>query len=162
MEECKLWLTTILDKYDPDKGSKAISYFSVITKNWFIHKVKKNATKVRREINFDDINHGLEQKFLSEDEIYITQREYNEFWGSFKEEVSSWHELNLKPNERKVLKAIDILFESSDDIEIFNKKAVYLYLRELTGLNTKQVVSSLTKLRSRYKTFRSDWNDGKI
>tara|TARA_R110000824_G_scaffold185997_9_gene367086 strand:- start:1223 stop:1906 length:684 start_codon:yes stop_codon:yes gene_type:complete len=162
MEECKLWLTTILDKYDPDKGSKAFSYFSVITKNWFIHKVKKNATKVRREINFDDINHGLEQKFLSEDEIYITQREYNEFWGSFKEEVSSWHELNLKPNERKVLKAIDILFESSDDIEIFNKKAVYLYLRELTGLNTKQVVSSLTKLRSRYKTFRSDWNDGKI
>ena len=151
-----------LDKYDPDKGSKAFSYFSVITKNWFIHKVKKNATKVRREINFDDINHGLEQKFLSEDEIYITQREYNEFWGSFKEEVSSWHELNLKPNERKVLKAIDILFESSDDIEIFNKKAVYLYLRELTGLNTKQVVSSLTKLRSRYKTFRSDWNDGKI
>jgi len=162
MEECKLWLTTILDKYDPDKGSKAFSYFSVITKNWFIHKVKKNATKVRREINFDDINHGLEQKFLSEDEVYITQREYDEFWGSFKEEVSSWHTLNLKPNERKVLKAIDILFDSSDDIEIFNKKAVYLYLRELTGLNTKQVVSSLTKLRARYKTFRSDWNDGKI
>ena len=37
-EECKIWLTTILDKYDPDKGSKAFSYFSVITKNWFIHK----------------------------------------------------------------------------------------------------------------------------
>ena len=35
-DECKIWLMTILDKYDPSKGSKAFSYFSVITKNWFI------------------------------------------------------------------------------------------------------------------------------
>ena len=35
-EDCKIWLTTILDKYDPNKGSKAFSYFSVVTKNWFI------------------------------------------------------------------------------------------------------------------------------
>ena len=42
-EECKIWLTTILDKFDPEKNSKAFSYFSVITKNWFIHKVKKNS-----------------------------------------------------------------------------------------------------------------------
>ena len=31
-DECKTWLTTILDKYDPSKGSKAFSYFSVVTK----------------------------------------------------------------------------------------------------------------------------------
>jgi hypothetical protein len=37
-DDCKIWLTTILDKYDPTKGSKAFSYFSVVTKNWFIHK----------------------------------------------------------------------------------------------------------------------------
>jgi len=162
MEECKLWLTTILDKYDPDKGSKAFSYFSVITKNWFIHKVKKNATKTRRELNFDDINSGLEQRYLSNDEGYVSEREHQEFWLLFKEEMSTWHQLKLKENERKVLKAIDVLFNSSDDIEIFNKKAVYLYLRELTGLNTKQVVNSLNKLRIKYRNFRSDWNDGKI
>ena len=71
-------------------------------------------------------------------------------------------EETLKQNERKVLKAVDVLFNSSEDIEIFNKKAVYLYLRELTGLNTKQVVSSLNKLRARYRNFKSDWNEGKI
>ena len=37
-EECKIWLITVLDKFNPDKGSKAFSYFSVITKNWFIQK----------------------------------------------------------------------------------------------------------------------------
>jgi hypothetical protein len=52
--------------------------------------------------------------------------------------------------------------ESCDDIEIFNKKAIYLYLREITGLNTKQVVNNLNKMRVRYRTFRIKWNSGDI
>ena len=55
-----------------------------------------------------------------------------------------------------------VLFESKDDIEIFNKKAIYLYLREITGLNTKQVVNSLNKFREHYRDFKSDWENGKI
>ena len=47
-DECKIWLTTILDKFDPEKGYKAFSYFSVITKNWFIQKVKKNTKRLLR------------------------------------------------------------------------------------------------------------------
>ena len=52
---------------------------------------------------------------------------------------------NLKPNEKSVLEAVKVLLNNIEDIEIFNKKAVYLYLRELTGLNTKQVVNNLNK-----------------
>ena len=54
-DECKVWLTTILDKFDPDKGSKAFSYFSVITKNWFIHKVKKNTLRSKRETQLESL-----------------------------------------------------------------------------------------------------------
>ena len=54
-DECKIWLMTILDKYDASKGSKAFSYFSVITKNWFIHKVKKQQKRNKREVDFDNI-----------------------------------------------------------------------------------------------------------
>ena len=41
-DECKFFLITILEKFDPSKGYKAFAYFSVVTKNWFIHKVKTN------------------------------------------------------------------------------------------------------------------------
>ena len=78
-DECKIWLTTILDKYDPNKGSKAFSYFSVITKNWFIHRVKKNSQKTKREINYDDITKDLEQEHLSARNPYETRREDAEF-----------------------------------------------------------------------------------
>ena len=62
-DECKIWLMTILDKYDPSKGSKAFSYFSVITKNWFIAKVKKTAIQLRREANFEDISKSGKTNF---------------------------------------------------------------------------------------------------
>ena len=77
-------------------------------------------------------------------------------------EIDSWDTGNLKPNEKKVLEAVRTVLDNSDNIEIFNKKAVYLYLREITGLNTKQVVNNLNKLRVKYRNFKSDWNKGKI
>ena len=54
-DDCKVWLTTILAKYDPNRGSKAFSYFSVITKNWFIHQVKKNSKRNQREVEYDKV-----------------------------------------------------------------------------------------------------------
>ena len=159
-DECKIWLMTILDKYDPSKGSKAFSYFSVITKNWFIHKVKRQQKRNKREVDYDNISKRFEEEFLSTSESYLSNREENEFWNSFYGELKSWDASTMKENDLKVYKAINILFESKEDIEIFNKKAIYLYLREITGLNTKQIVNSLKKFRKRYNNFRDDWENG--
>ncbi len=161
-DECKIWLTTILDKYDPSKGSKAFSYFSVITKNWFIHKVKKHSTQIRREVRFDDVAKELEERYASSDNAYAKQREEMEFWQHLWTEIEVWEGELLKPNEKKVLYAVKHLLSHSDEIEIFNKKAIYLYLRELTDLNTKQVVNNLNKLRLRYRGFKTRWTNGEI
>ena len=161
-DDCKVWLTTILDKYDPNKGSKAFSYFSVVTKNWFIHKVKHNARRARREIFIEDMLNELDEDIISKEKHYDELREEEEFWNNFFQELSEWDADMLKENEKKVLQAVKIIFESSNDIEIFNKKAIYLYLREITGLNTKQVVNNLNKLRKKYKVFKNKWERGEI
>jgi DNA-directed RNA polymerase specialized sigma subunit len=161
-DECKIWLTMILDKYDPNKGSKAFSYFSVITKNWFIHKVKKNSMQLKREIHLQDIVRHEKHSTLIADHGYYRKRKEEEFWRSLWQEIDSWDTINLKENEKKVLEAVKILFSNTEDIEIFNKKAIYLYLREITGLNTKQVVNNLNKLRNKYRNFKEKWNKGEI
>jgi len=161
-QECKVWLTTILDKYDPNKGSKAFSYFSVITKNWFIHKVKKTSTRNKRETGFENITGEIEQKYLSSYNPYPRHREEKEFWLFLWQEIDTWDTGTLKENEKKVLEAIKILLSSPDEIEIFNKKAIYLYIREITGLNTKQVVNNLNKMRVKYRVFKGKWNRGDI
>jgi len=162
-DECKVWLTTILEKYDPNKGSKAFSYFSVITKNWFIHKVKKNAKRARTEVLYDELPKAIENERLVTHNKYHKQREEKEFWISLWVEIDHWDTGNLKENEKKVLEAVKILLNSIDEDDmIYNKKAIYLYLRELTGLNTKQVVNNLNKLRAKYRIFKKNWNEGKI
>jgi len=160
--ECKVWLTTILDKFDKSKGYKAFSYYSVITKNWFIHEVKKNKTRRRRELLIDDISSAIEEKYVTTENNFLNDLEKREFWLALTNEISSWHSVQMKPTELKVYKAVKILLENPDDIEIFNKKAIYLYLRELTGLNTKQVVNNLNKLRVKYKNFKSEWDKGNV
>ena len=160
--ECKVWLTTILDKYDPKRGSKAFSYFSVITKNWFIHKVKKNTKRLKREVPYEDAELELETNFIDPGDQYYQETVAKEFWEKLWVEINSWDVEFEKEAERKVYEAIKVVLSSVDDIEIFNKKAIYLYLRELTGMNTKQVVTHLNKMRTRYKDFKKDWDDGKI
>ena len=159
-EECKVFLTTILDKYDTNRGSKAFSYFSVITKNWFIHKVKKNNNK--KEVYLEDIKESSGEEELIYEDSYLATREKEEFWVALESEMSSWFDRRLKENELKVYKAILVLFEESENIEIFNKKAIYLYMREITGLNTKQVVNNLKRFRNKYREFRTKWHNGSI
>ena len=161
-DECKIWLTTILDKYDPNKGSKAFSYFSVITKNWFIHKVKKTTLENKREVKFDQIPKNVEIRQFTVVNEYESKRIEKEFWMGFWEEVNSWETTNMKPNEEKVYEAIRLIFSNPDRIDIFNKKAIYFYIREITGLNTKQVVNNLNKMRVKYRVFKKKWDKGDL
>ena len=160
--ECKVWLTTILEKYDPNKGSKAFSYFSVITKNWFIHKVKQTTKRNQREVDYEDALKEVDPDKIVCYNEWENNQQNKEFWEKLWIEIDGWGTNDMKESEKKVFEAVKILLSSVDEIEIFNKKAIYLYLRELTGMNTKQVVSQLNKMRRKYKLFKSDWDCGKI
>lgn len=161
-DECKIWLITILDKYDVNRGSKAFSYFSVVTKNWFIHKVKRTKKRLQTEVFMEDVLNEADENLVSEEPSYYDKRSEVEFWMSLNNEIDTWDSFMIKENEKKVLMAVRILLDSADQIEIFNKKAIYLYLREITGLNTKQVVNNLNKLRKRYRTFKTKWENSEI
>jgi len=161
-DDCKVWLTTILNKYDPNRGSKAFSYFSVITKNWFIHKVKKNAQAARREINIDDAMRSTNQTFIVEKNRYEITREKAEFWNALLTFVKTLEKNNSvikNDNDRKVINSIEYMLENMEKIEILNKKAIYLYLREMTGLTTKQLAPTLRKIKIEYKCFITEWNN---
>ena len=165
-DDCKNWLITVLNNFDPEKGSKAFTYFSVVSKNWFIAEVKKTSKKAKRETH-------LEEFFLTQTEqsnitsiqqlvvhnTYVEDRNKNEFFLHLNKEIQGWKKMPLRENEVKTIQAIEILFNEANNIEIFKKKAIYLYIREITGLNTKQVVSSLNKVRKRYAEFKKEWDD---
>jgi len=159
-DECKLHLIMILDKYDPNRGSTAFAYFSVVTKNWFIQKAKKTKKRMQTEVGSEEkIKESLHPNLVTMNPSE-ENREKREYWEYLLEEIEYWKKLPLKTNELEVLLAIEHLMENIDEIEIFNKKAIYLYMREITGLSTKQIVSCLSKIRKQYRKFKSDWEMG--
>tara|TARA_R110002124_G_scaffold271966_1_gene440948 strand:- start:177 stop:860 length:684 start_codon:yes stop_codon:yes gene_type:complete len=161
-DDCKIWLTTILGKFNPDQGTKAFSYFSVVTKNWFTHKAKKQTQKNKREISYNSMIREVEAVTSENKKDFYEELEDRQFWLTLFSEVKSWKTSNLKPNEEKVINAVITIMDNVEQIEIFNKKAIYLYMREITGLNTKQIVSSLNKIRKKYRTFKQKWDRGEI
>ena len=120
--DCKVWLTTILNKYDPNKGSKAFSYFSVVTKNWFIHKIKRTKKRLKTEVFMEDVLNELDEDLISDEPTYYEKRSEIEFWRSLNTEIDTWDSFMIKENEKKVLMAVRILLDSAEQIEIFNKR----------------------------------------
>ena len=119
-DECKIWLTTILDKYDTTKGSKAFSYYSVITKNWFIQNVKKTNKERKREVLIDDAEKELEEASESEPNDYergghtdmfpgiylYIESEVKNTWCPIKEKEFKRHFETLEENRNRKLEQI--------------------------------------------------------
>lgn len=157
--ECLTHLYEMIPKYNPDRGTKGFSYFNVVAKNWFIARTreKNKRNKLESEL-FYDLDHEVVRSdpsfMISPHEALLEERE---MWAKFYEELDSWRDVLTKKSERQVLEAVIILMKNSDCVSIYNKKAVYLYLRELTGLNTKQVVINLKKIKSLYARWRDEY-----
>lgn len=160
-EDCKVFLVTILEKFDVEKGYKAFTYFSVITKNWFIAETKKRKKKLQKEVALDVSDTMMDEKLIVRN-TYIQDRTKAEFIEVLHEEIVWWKEETSSTQDKKILEAVEVLFESVEQIDIFNKKAVYVYLREITGFSTKQITSSLTKVRKKYRNLRAEWDNGEI
>jgi hypothetical protein len=115
---------------------------------------------MKREAKYDEISKKVEIEYLSTFNDYEEERNKDEFMSGFLSEVHNWeNKFTLKENEKKILEAIKILFRDAEDIEIFNKKAIYLYIREMTNLNTKQILNNLKRFRGEYSSYKKKWNE---
>ena len=62
-----------------------------------------------------------------------------------------------KPKDRKVCDAINILFKRRENLEIFNKKALYIYIREMTEVDTPVITKVTKKLKILYKKLYNEY-----
>ena len=155
-DECKIWLMTILDKYDPSKGSKAFSYFSIIAKNYLIIQNNANYAKMKQkaDIGAIDDNRDLEGELVYSD--------YQESLRDFTNQFVNYYDTNLNKlfsNKRDIIVADSLLelFRIRENIENFNKKALYILVRERTGLKTQNITKVVNRMRKDYMIMFKDY-----
>ena len=154
--DCVTFLFETIHKWSPDKKSKAFSYFNVVAKNWLTIQSRRLLKNQRRSAYIDD-PHGL--SFIEKSELFnreyvdpdILQREKSEKFSKLLEMID-YIEGHLKDEKDiKCCFAIKKVFNSIDDLEFFNKRAVFVYLREISGLNSTELSSSLSSIRKIYR-----------
>tara|TARA_R100001129_G_scaffold41921_1_gene28832 strand:+ start:55 stop:807 length:753 start_codon:yes stop_codon:yes gene_type:complete len=132
-------------KYDHTKGSKAFSYFSVVAKNYLILHNNNNYKKLKS-------HNGIEVLDREKNIDGYNDSDFNQLT----EEIITYFDTNLntifkKDRDLKIGYAIIDLMKQREDIENFNKKALYILIREMTDVETTHITSVVNVLRKHYK-----------
>ena len=135
-----------IHKYDHTKGSKAFSYFSIVAKNYLILHNNANYKKLKKHVDVSKLNNYKHNKSEEHDEDML----------ALTDDVILYLEENI-PSIFKKQRDIDIsyaileLFKQKEEIENFNKKSLYILIREMTNVNTSHITSVVNVLKKHYK-----------
>ena len=144
-------ITFLLEKlhyFKAGKG-KAFSYFSIVGKNYLILYNNKNYAK--KKIKADPLEADTDDEILMEFEREETKNEKLEFLDLYVTYMDSILLTTFKkPDELLVADAVLTVFRKRDMLEIFNKKAIYIYIREMTGLETPIITKVVKQMKSIY------------
>lgn len=157
--ECLEFLYGAVNKFNPEKGSKAFSYFNVVAKNWLTIKSKQNAKKVQSYISIDN-RENISKEDLELIENYQIVPSYDEVTTAAEVHAQLVNLINTiegrvkTDNEIACVKAIKTLMEDIENVDLLSKRAVLLYIREMTSLSSKQLSIVLSSLKKHYKELK--------
>ena len=136
-----------MHKYNHEKGSKAFSYFSVVAKNYLILHNNTNYKRKIKMIDIADMKNSHKHAISSTKSTFLTD---------FTDELIEYFETHMTDIFKKQID-IDIayalieLLKQRDDIENFNKKSLYILIKEMTQVNTAKITNVVNIMKKHYK-----------
>ncbi len=150
-EEVVSNLVLNMHKFDETRGSKAFSYFSIVAKNYLILNNNANYKKMK---SHDDIS------ILTGQGTYDDKIETSTSKEVFEKTVNFLYErldkLFPKPKDRHVAESILYLCKNKDQIDNFNKKALYIMIREMTDVQTSKITQISNVFRRIYPRIQDE------
>ena len=139
-----------LHLYDDTKG-KAYSYFGTIAKRYLIVYNNNNYKRLKGKATVEEVD---EDKTILNDLVLTNENnlEELEFIDIFITYVDdNLLEIFTKEQEARVGDAILELFKRRETIDIFNKKALFIYIKEITDAPTPIITKVIKVLKGIYK-----------
>ena len=134
-----------IDKFDPTNGAKAYSYFGTIVKRWLINYNNKNYKKLKQIGSFDDIEDSYEVDTDVRSKNAISLATFLDSW--IEEAYLNLEELFPKESDQEIADAVLTVFKTRYDLDIFKKKALYIYIREMTECETPHLTRVISILK---------------
>lgn len=143
------YLTERLNKFNPEAG-KAYSYYTRTSFNYLIAENQKAYSKLKADTLELDIDE--QRNIVTEIHNEEMRETLQYFMDAYIEHC--YNNLNYiftNPTDIHVADSILHIFETRENIEDFNKKALYIFIRERTGLETTNITRVIKVLKQIYE-----------
>jgi hypothetical protein len=143
--------------FQEGKG-KAFSYFSIVAKNYLILKNNGNYKRFKKTSLLSE----MPESWNPENDFKET--EFGEELNEFKELMLRYWDENLtrvftKKRDIQIADAVLELFRRSQHIENFNKKHLYLLIREMTDCKTHYITKVVNEMKKHQTKMFNDYLD---
>jgi hypothetical protein len=145
MSETVAFMIEKIHMYQEGKG-KAFSYFTIVARNYLI---LANNSNYKRYKDTDIISH-MPQGWDTENNW--KEETQNDEYKTFNKRMLQYWDEHLethfpKKRDMQIADAVLELFRRAEYIENFNKKSLYLLIREMTGYPTHYVTKVVNKMK---------------
>ena len=151
-------LSANMHKFEKKKG-KAFSYFSIVAKHFLIFLNNTNYKRFNQNVDISEerdentVQLQSTDKHPKEVEIRVFMKLMMDFWEANVDRIFT------KPKDLEIANAIIELFRSSDRIDSFNKKALYLYIREISSCKTSNITRIINTMKKHQKVLSQNYFD---
>jgi len=153
-------VSTLVQKihmYQEDKG-RAFSYFSIVAKNYLILNNNSNYKRYKKT----DLLSQMPETWNPENDFH--QEQQGDEFAEFKDLMLEYWDKNLtkvftKKRDIQIADAILELFRRSQYIENFNKKHLYLLIREMTDCKTHYITKVVNVMKQHQTRMLNDYLD---
>jgi hypothetical protein len=146
-------ITFLLSKihlFNPAKGAKAFSYFGTIAKRYLIITNTKNYKKRVDKAPIEEIESNEDFSYRIDEGS--SQDKLSNFIDEYVNHcTNNIYTLFPKETDAQIADAILELFRKREHIDIFNKKALYIYIREIIDAKTPKITKIANKLYDIFK-----------
>jgi len=155
------FLVMNMHKFKEGKG-KAFSYFSIVAKNYLILHNNKNYKNYKIHDKMEVLDWGNNIRDSQQ------RHEISDFNKEYVTEMLAYWDNNLTNIFRRqkdilVADAVLEMFRRRDNIENFNKKALYILIREMTGSKTQHITRIVNLMKKYNASLMSEFqNTGQI
>ena len=151
--EIIVFLLSKIHLFDPSRGAKAYSYFGTIVKRWLILYTTKNYNTKIKKVDIDVLvqdnsPHSYDMDDIGGETVDDLIKYIDIFVNHVTENI---YELFPKKNDAQIADAVLELFRKRDTIDVFNKKALYIYIREMVDVKTPKITKIANKLYAIFK-----------
>ena len=139
-----------LHRYDESKG-KAYSYFGTITKRYLIVYNNNNYKRLKGKAAVEEVevDKTITNRIILDQANDLNPTSFLDYY--IKKIDDELLELFPKPQEARVADAILELFKRRESIDIFNKKALFIYIKEITDAPTPIITRVIKVYKNLYK-----------